>query len=324
MLLTIAIPHSHDIDALITTLEWLKAQQHEDVEIMVNDNASGQEFSDVMARMSHQIASLVYYENSVFQSFDENLEKCIRQSRGDFVWLLGVGDTIPIGHINLAIQLIQKHPKAVNILANVQVSKKEDFDQDKARQSASLPLVYENSLGAFPLDSLYNSALSGNLVNRLSWLKAMEAKLEYENWGHVERTLHMYCNSGMDGYGIRSQELSVFVDRPQFGWWNENDIQFFYNHFTHFKILRRYASKPELVKYKKARLLRNVNFSLIKAYLYGKTINKRGPAELYQRVNQETRSLPTIWLFIKLFNLMPKQLIASSYMLVKRIKMLFG
>ena len=55
MLLTIAIPHSHDIDSLKSTLECLKGQQHRDVEILVNDNALGQEFRDVMADMSQEL-----------------------------------------------------------------------------------------------------------------------------------------------------------------------------------------------------------------------------------------------------------------------------
>ena len=46
-------------------------------------------------------------------------------TQGDFVWLLKAGDTIPQGHIELAIELITKHPKAFNILANVHKWRKE-------------------------------------------------------------------------------------------------------------------------------------------------------------------------------------------------------
>ena len=73
-------------------------------------------------------------------------------------------------------------------------------------------MIYQSSLGNFPLDSVYNSALSGNLVNRLSWLLAAKTNLRFENWGHVERTLQMYSNGSINGFGIRSQELSVVVD----------------------------------------------------------------------------------------------------------------
>lgn len=66
MLLTIAIPHSHDIDSLKSTLECLKGQQHTDVEILFNDNALGQEFRDVMADISQEVSSLVYYEDNKF------------------------------------------------------------------------------------------------------------------------------------------------------------------------------------------------------------------------------------------------------------------
>ena len=89
-----------------------EGQQHKDVEIMVNDNALGQEFRDFMADMSQEFGNLTYYENKKFRTYDQNVDNCVRQSNGDFVWLLGVGDTIPQGHIELAIKLIKKHPKA--------------------------------------------------------------------------------------------------------------------------------------------------------------------------------------------------------------------
>ena len=230
-----------------------------------------------MADMSQELGSLVYYENTKFQTYDQNVDNCIRQSKGDFVWLLGVGDTIPQGHIELAIELIRKHPKAFNILADVHVNGEEKLNKIDARQRFSSPLIYQSSVGNFPLDSVYNSALSGNVVNRLSWLLAAKTNLRFENWGHVERTLQMYSNGSINGFGIRSQELSVVVDRPKQAWWNQDDVSFVYNLLTHAQILDYYSALPGLANYEKANLLKNSNLSLIKARWYSKTIDTKAP-----------------------------------------------
>ena len=320
MLLTIAIPHSHDIDSLKSTLECLKSQQHRDVEILVNDNALGQEFRDVMADMSQELGNLVYYENTKFQTYDQNVDNCVWQSKGDFVWLLGVGDTIPKGHIELAIELIKKHPRAFNILANVHVNGEDNLNKIDACQSFASPMIYQSMVGNFPLDSVYNSALSGNLVNRLSWLMATKTSLRFENWGHVERTLQVYSDGGINGFGIRSQELSVVVERPKQAWWNQDDVTFLYNLLTHAQILSHYGSLPYLANFKRANLLKNATLYLIKARWYSKTIEKKGPSDLHQKVNSHIRSYPIAWLFFMATDLIPRRFMASGYLLARRLK----
>ena len=234
--------------------------------------------------------------------------------------MLGVGDTIPQGHIELAIELIRKHPKAFNILADVHVNGEEKLNKIDARQRFSSPLIYQSSVGNFPLDSVYNSALSGNLVNRLSWRLAAKTNLRFENWGHVERTLQMYSNGSINGFGIRSQELSVVVDRPKQAWWNQDDVSFVYNLLTHAQILDYYSELPGLANYEKANLLKNSNLSLIKARWYSKTIDTKGPADLHQKVNRDIRSYPIAWLFFKVTNLISRHFMASCYLLAKKIK----
>jgi len=323
LILTIAIPHSHDIVGLKSTLECLKDQQHKNVEILVNDNASGQKFRDIMSDMSHKLGNLVSYENTKFQTYDQNVDKCVQLSNGNFVWLLGVGDTIPQGHIGIAIELIRKYPKALNILAEVNINKEERLTKSEVQKRVSLPIRYQNSLGTFPLDSVYNSALSGNLVNRHSWLVAAKGKLEFENWVHVERTLQMYANGGKAGFGIRSHELSVVVERPKQGWWNQDDMTFVYNSLIHAQILNSYGSLPALKIYKKAELLKNLNLSLIKAYWYGKTVKNKAPVALRRKVNNSVRVYPIVQLAFTLFDLVPSQLLSFIYLVARRIKSLF-
>ena len=322
MLLTIAIPHSHDIDSLKSTLECLKSQQHKDVEILVNDNALGQEFRDFMADMSQEFGNVTYYENKKFRTYDQNVDNCVQRSNGDFVWLLGVGDIIPQGHIESAIKLIKKHPKALNILANVHVNEEKTLNKNEAHQRFLSQIIYQSSLGNHPLDAVYNSALSGNLVNRLHWLKAAKTNLRFENWVHVERTLQIYSNGGVGSFGIRSQGLSVVVGRPRQAWWNQDDVTFAYNLLTHAKILDYYGSLPVLKGFEKAKLFRNFTFSLIKALWYGKTVDKQGPVRLHQQVNEAIQAYPIARLFYNLANLAPKSFMASSYLLAKRTRTL--
>ena len=320
MLLTIAIPHSHDIEALENTLASLVGQQHPNVEILVNDNAMGLEFQTFIDRASRKFDELIYHENAEFQTYDQNLDKCIQLSKGKFVWLLGVGDIIPPDHVKFAIKLIQQFPEAINILPQVKTTEDAHPDEQIPLEPLIAPSVYRNSHGNVPLDALYNSAVSGNIVNRNLWLEASQKSLEFVNWAHVERTLQIYSGSGVSGVGIRSHQFAVIVNRPKEAWWNQDDITFIHNFLVHALILKHYGRRPALAKYNKAKALKNLNFSLTKAYWYSKTIEHDGPKELHQWVNSEVSAFPMVWLFFKLSNFLSKRQMASGYFVAKKLK----
>ena len=321
MLLTIAIPHSHDIGSLKSTLECLKGQQHRDVEILVNDNALGQEFRDVMADMSQELRSLVYYENTKFQTYDQNVDNCVRQSKGDFVWLLGVGDIIPDGHVASALQQIALHPKALNLLPHVKIKSSvgEATTQNSVSQTAEP--IWEGSIESkIALDTLYNAAISGNIIRREAWIEACQFELNFENWAHIERTLQMYSLAKVAQLGIRCHNITVIVDRPTQGWWNQNNISYLGNVLYHSLILKYYQRQRNLEKFKQANVLNGINFSLIKAYLYGTTIGTDGPEELKKIIHEKLRTFPFAFLLIKLLGLAPKRLLGKGYRIARSLK----
>lgn len=235
--------------------------------------------------------------------------------------MLGVGDIIPDGHVASALELIALHPKALNLLPQVKIknSAGEAITEHSVSQTAEAN--WEGNIERnIALDTLYNSAMSGNIIRRETWIEACQVELNFENWGHIERTLQMYSLAKAHQVGIRCENIVVTVDRPTHGWWNQDNITYLGNILYHGLILKYYQHQRNLEQFKQAKTLNGITFSLIKAYLYGITIDTDGREESKKIIFEKLRTFPLAFLLIKLLELVPRNLLGTSYRIARRLK----
>src|SRR5918992_4672625 len=92
--LTICIPTYRRPAMLRDNLAMLVPQvaRHADVEVMVVDNASGDETPDVVAAFARQCPRVRYIRNPSNVGFDGNTARCIEVSQGRYTALLADDD----------------------------------------------------------------------------------------------------------------------------------------------------------------------------------------------------------------------------------------
>ncbi len=112
MLLTIAIPtfeRQFDLRALLASIARELAKDDlisSAIEVVVCDNASKDETSEVCSQFFGSIKNFRYQKNSTNIGFSRNFVECIRTASGDYVWPIGDDETIEPDSLRKIIELI--------------------------------------------------------------------------------------------------------------------------------------------------------------------------------------------------------------------------
>jgi glycosyltransferase involved in cell wall biosynthesis len=113
MLLTIAIPtfeRQSDLHSLLTSVarELSNIDADDLIEVVVCDNASGDQTQEVCEGFSKIISNFKYKRNRTNLGFQRNFVECFHTASGDFVWLIGDDETIEPGGISEVVRTIGK------------------------------------------------------------------------------------------------------------------------------------------------------------------------------------------------------------------------
>lgn len=112
-LLTIVIPTRNRGSYLPAVLRTVLEQTYENFEVLVLDNASSDDTSEVLARVSD--ARVLVHRSESILGMSENWERGLEHARGDYVFYLGADDGLmPGGLQNVAELIVRFAPPALS------------------------------------------------------------------------------------------------------------------------------------------------------------------------------------------------------------------
>ncbi len=311
--LTVAIPHLNDPDGLLSTLKAVSRFISEDTEIIVLDNKSDDVYESALERVRSSYDGVEFIKSSKELDYDTNIERCICSSRGDFVWLVGCGD-FPLGQsIPNIVRILNHNQDATNFRVQVRTA------DDDAQGTVTPKNKKIRQKKAVNLDSLFSSALSGNIFKREAWLAQSRTDLVSTNWVHVERALQMLSQKQSRFVEIPSEKAAVFVHRPETSWWNQDDHTFLLNTLLFRSILSHYRSYPGLQRYSLPFKPNRVSATLIKAMLYSRTIEISASKETKELVRKHLVNQNGLQTCYRIIYAIPKQLVRISRTLLKSL-----
>ncbi|HEY3328870.1 MAG TPA: glycosyltransferase family 2 protein [Capsulimonadaceae bacterium] len=101
--LSICIPTYNRGEYFRETLDSILAQGHDDVEVVVGDDASPDGTADLMASYVASHKNVVYYRNDTNRGMDYNFVEVVRRASGEYCWLMGDDDVLEPGAIDVVL-----------------------------------------------------------------------------------------------------------------------------------------------------------------------------------------------------------------------------
>jgi len=113
--LTVAIPTYNRAESLKKTLEVLREQYDEAIEILVSDNNSTDDTSQLVPVFQQNMPYLRYHRNACNLGFDANIVKLYELSRTRYIWFLGDDDPVEDRAIENILQALSKYNPTVAV-----------------------------------------------------------------------------------------------------------------------------------------------------------------------------------------------------------------
>lgn len=104
--LTIAIPTYNRRDLLKRALDSVIPQMSSDIEVLVSDNASNDGTEEMISEFFPMVR---YIKNDVNLGYEGNFLMCCRQSRGEYILVLGSDDRLAKGAVSYILNFLTKN-----------------------------------------------------------------------------------------------------------------------------------------------------------------------------------------------------------------------
>ncbi|MDB4888780.1 MAG: glycosyltransferase [Gemmatimonadetes bacterium] len=105
--LSICIPTYNRAEFIGETLESIAREAHPDVEVVVSDNASSDNTSEVVESYRTRIPRLIYFRSDTNDGFAVNFFRAVDLSHGTYAWLLGSDDVVRPGMLARAVKELE-------------------------------------------------------------------------------------------------------------------------------------------------------------------------------------------------------------------------
>jgi|GEM_PF-1802767 len=163
-------------------------ESNEKIEIVISDNASTDNTSEVVKEYLEKYDFLKYFKNSENLGFDLNLISAVEKASGDYVWLFSDDDWLADGGLNEIINIINKcRPCFISTNFRFIVQNKEiDFDSHREH-------MVKSDINGCTIDDLFlyrthffTFMTSNVLLKKLINIPHCRSQIDaYHNWIHV-------------------------------------------------------------------------------------------------------------------------------------------
>ena len=316
--ITIAIPHYNDIFGLGKTLASIRPQVTGEVQVLISDNATGATFSEWLENERKRFPNLVAFINDTNIGYDENVDACVRRSRGEFVWFLGAGDTLSDGALASMLNVLCGLEACLNVVTDIHVVSAVDANVQGHRPRELSERPYQ-SYEVKAVDRIFNPALSGNVINRYYWNEVMGQKTLLNDWVHIERVLQMHAEFHNAASTVCLPFISVNVLRPREGWWNKDNNTSLLNTLKFYEIIDHYSGLPEFQdrKIQDGRFSRTKN--LLRAALASQSVDIPALPSDIAASELLLRRYLVVNLVYRVCRMLPHKVVSRFYSLLRRI-----
>lgn len=173
--LSIAIPTFNGGGTIPRVLAAVVPQLGEDTELLISDNASADNTTEVIREYQTAFPAIRYFRNEENLGFDGNVDLCVRRSRGDFVWLLADDDIVANGAVQVVLDIIRRYSHVCEIYV----------DSLKPHAVLSDDLLCASGDQFFAATKFRCGGLSSNVVNRAIWEQTDLSAYMGSGWVHM-------------------------------------------------------------------------------------------------------------------------------------------
>ncbi len=163
VLLSICIPTYNRAVILAESLENLHKQMHffndNSIEIIISDNCSTDDTTNVVNRYIKQNLPIVYNRNKENVGSNRNFLKCIHLARGKYIWLLGDDDYLTDGSLDYLVSLLRKDNYGLVHIRNTRRKKIKEY----TKKTTFLEKV--SFMSTFMSVNIFNSDNIENIAN---------------------------------------------------------------------------------------------------------------------------------------------------------------
>jgi len=175
-LLTISIPTFNRADLLARLITSIVSQPGfgPSVELLICDNCSQDETSDVVHQFQKSAPSIRYVRNDSNIGPDRNFLKCFSEANGKYVWIMGDDDVIEPGGISFLLTLLAEGYDLVHL-------KPRNFEGEYVARAVPAKVPYRVFRTAEALARRVHASftfISGNIVNKDRVLESQHPALE--------------------------------------------------------------------------------------------------------------------------------------------------
>jgi glycosyltransferase involved in cell wall biosynthesis len=223
--LSIGIPVFNEIRHIHRTLESIKAEALKSehfIEVLVSDNGSTDGTTELLDSLQEEMSGI---ENLSFKlimqginkGFNFNCDTIIRESRGDYLWVLGAQETLLPRSLSEIFATIAKEPRQIVLNAEV---------WDEATNTLANPLIYGKRPDTFysEVTEFYSDlggpcrSLSLNIVRADLMKDSLKFEIKSHYWGMFER--HAFASviegNGKGFYFISFPVVRILIEES--GW----------------------------------------------------------------------------------------------------------
>ena len=211
--LTICIPTYNRAKFLCDTLESIITQITDDIEIVVTDNASNDNTTEIVKNYQGKCSNIIYYRHEKNVGADLNYLKTVELANGKYCWLFGSDDIMKPGAIDLILNEIKSNydvylcglmlctydmkPIAEHLILHDSITNVYDLSKKDSRYE-----YFENAITT----TAFFSFLGSLIVSKEKWEAVHENHQQFIGslWVHVAKIF------GMIEYGLKVK----FINTP--------------------------------------------------------------------------------------------------------------
>ena len=193
-LVSICLTTYNRADSLSLTIDSILNQQFSDFELIISDDNSTDNTSELCKAYCSRDPRVMYYRNIENLKMPGNLNKAISYASGDFIANLHDGDIYKPELISKWIELLLKHPEALFV-----------FNQyNSLDESGKIIIVYDHKLAEVN-EGLVLMKYFLNTLTSAPWGTVMARKNAYEKFGFFNKNygfisdVEMWLRLGLSG-----------------------------------------------------------------------------------------------------------------------------
>ncbi len=202
-------------DSILSQPEWSR-----DIEVVVSDNASTDNTTEIVTEYQSRIPNLVYSRSNDNIGPDRNFLRVISLASGEYCWLMGSDDKFELGSIAEVGAALQRYPGIAGVTVN-RNAYKFDLSTRMFERPVTLGLTSQDCYlrsadEIFSFIGYYVGYISAQIVRRDLWNKVVK------NFP-VDNYLNGYVHIYVIGRITQLEPEWLYLSRPCVGWRSAND-----------------------------------------------------------------------------------------------------